>query len=93
MIAQAGPSWQHVIDGQGLSVSLTGMLIVFLSLVIISTFIALLPRLLSVVARVFPEKEERPPAKPEATEERVIAAIGFILHQRLLASRQAKGNA
>lgn len=93
MIAQAGPSWQRVIDGNGLSLSITGMLIVFLSLVIITTFIALLPKVLVVVAKYFPEKDHHAAPQTAETEDRVIAAIGYILHERLLAGRQGKDNA
>ena len=81
-------SWQRVIDGNGLNVSITGMLIVFCSLAIISIFIALLPRLLALVARRFPEKEEAA-ARAAEPDERAIAAIGYVLHQRLLARRQS----
>ena len=89
MIAQAGPNWQYVIDGNGLSVTVTGMLIVFFALIIISVFIALLPRVLTVVARFFPEKEEgvARAAEPDA---RVIAALGYVLHQRMRARQKER---
>ena len=84
----AAANWQRVIDGNGLSVSITGMLIVFCSLAIISIFIFLLPKTLVLVAKFFPEKEEAA-ARPTGPDDRAVAAIGYVLHQRLLARRQS----
>ena len=48
-------SVQNIEDGQGLGIALTGMIIVFSVLTLISAFIVLLPKILAVVAKKFPE--------------------------------------
>jgi len=77
-------SWQNVIDGNGIAISIVGMAIVFLSLSLISAFIALLPKVLQALEGYLPperETHEAAPAQPQQEDE-VLAAIGFVLHQR-----------
>ena len=69
----------NVIEGEGVPVSVTGMLIVFSSLALISLSIAALPGILKLVAGLLPEEGE---GKAVAVDERVVAAIGYILQQR-----------
>lgn len=89
---------------QGVSIAIAGLTIVFLALLLISLFIAWLPRMLEHVARVWPEVEERHSAEvsgeiyPESLvpeDGASLAAIGFVLHtefQRQLAvERASKG--
>lgn len=82
-------SFQNVIDAGGIGLSLTGMTIVFVSLVLVSLFIFSLPRLLPLVNRILPEVESHhgapipSSATPQTTkgvEEEVVAAIGFAMH-------------
>jgi Na+-transporting methylmalonyl-CoA/oxaloacetate decarboxylase gamma subunit len=86
---------------EGVSIAIAGLTIVFLALLLISLFIASLPRVLKFVAQIWPEVEERHSAEasgevyPESLvpEDGVsLAAIGFVLHvelQKQLAAEQA----
>jgi len=75
-------------QGDGAAIAVTGMLIVFVALTLITVFIASLPRILESVAQVLPESEHRH-ARPDHSEsllpenEAVLAAIGFVLHTEL----------
>jgi Na+-transporting methylmalonyl-CoA/oxaloacetate decarboxylase gamma subunit len=74
-------SWQNVLDGNGLWVTVTGMAIVFLGLIIISAFIAILPRALAYVDS-FKKKTkevEEEPKKNKNIDEDILAAIGYIV--------------
>lgn len=76
--------FQNVIDGNGFAIAITGMLIVFAALAIISLFIALLPRVLKVLAVVFPEEHHHGAVsskKPTRDDDALLAAIGFALHK------------
>ena len=48
-------SYQNIIDGQGFSLAVAGMTIVFVALIAVSLLITLLPRILRVVNRYYPE--------------------------------------
>jgi Na+-transporting methylmalonyl-CoA/oxaloacetate decarboxylase gamma subunit len=88
-------SGQNIIDSQGVSIAVTGMLIVFSTLIIISLFIAVLPRILEILKGILPSETAHhaaAPAKASAVtaageEEAVAVAVGFALHTR----RQADG--
>ncbi len=78
---------QNIVDGQAVPISITGMVIVFCVLTLLSLFIASMPRILQVVGRIFPEKvaHTKKVAQPSATESRdeeAIAAIALVLHHR-----------
>ena len=76
-------SYQNVIDGQGISIAITGMLIVFTALVLISLFITVLPRIVSALNRRYPPAPELSSITPTlSTDPAVGAAIGFALHLR-----------
>ena len=76
-------SFQNIIDGHGFSIAITGMLIVFAALVLISLFIAALPKVLEAVSGVFPEKVDSHVQRASGSiDPSVVAAIGFALHQR-----------
>ena len=71
--------------GDGLAIAAAGLVIVFFALILISLFIAALPRVLGMVNRVWPEVIEghHEVAHPEsqiADDVDVLAAIGFVLH-------------
>jgi len=70
--------WERVLSSEpnGLAVSIAGMCIVFVSLVLISAFIASLPRVLELLSRVFPDSETR----TEADHDRVAVAIATALY-------------
>lgn len=70
---------QNILDAQGFTVAITGMLIVFAALTIISIFISLLPRLVVLLANVFPEGHHHA-VQGKATkkdDDKLLAAIGF----------------
>jgi Na+-transporting methylmalonyl-CoA/oxaloacetate decarboxylase gamma subunit len=83
-------SWQNVLDGQGFAITLIGMVIVFSGLLLISLFIAQLPRLLDFFDRLT-TRTARPEAPSEAVAERVtvpqgeelLAAISLVVHMEL----------
>ncbi len=74
---------QNILDGQGFTIAITGMLIVFAALAIISLFIAALPKLLIVLETPFPvEHHHAPPAGKSAKDDTaLLAAIGFGLYK------------
>ncbi len=82
---------------RGAVIAIAGLLIVFAALLLISLFIAVLPKLLEQVARVWPEVEshhgsEARAAEPDVEQAAVLAAIGFVLHtelQKQLAAERA----
>lgn len=64
---------QRIDDGQGLPIALAGMIIVFTALLLISLFITLLPRILAMVARRFPETVHHAPHRIETPREDLAA--------------------
>ena len=80
-------SAQNIVDGQAVPISITGMIIVFCVLTLLSLFIAALPRILQLVSRIFPEKvahtaKVSQPSANESRDEEAIAAIALVLHRR-----------
>ena len=81
---------QTVPVSEGIGIAVTGMLIVFTALMLIATFIAVLPRLLERIGQVFPPGTEAARGSsssgdfpvPEPDEDELLAAIGFVLHSR-----------
>jgi Na+-transporting methylmalonyl-CoA/oxaloacetate decarboxylase gamma subunit len=87
MILAAVFDASRMFEGEGIAIAATGLLIVFAALILITLFIAALPRILEAVAKVLPEVPDRH-AAPDASEsllpdEAVLAAIGFVLHHEL----------
>lgn len=76
-----------LITGKGIAIAGTGLLIVFAALILITLFIAALPRILETVATVLPEVPDRhaPQDSSESLlpDEAILAAIGFVLHSEL----------
>ena len=81
-----------MIDAQtltrGFSIAITGLVIVFAVLILISLFIAALPRVLAIVAKVLPEIEHghsdaSHSERSDGHDDAVLAAIGFVLHTEL----------
>ena len=73
---------------RGLAIAITGMLIVACALLLICLFIWTLPKVLASVATIWPEAAEPHTGKthPDSLvldDDSVLAAIGFVLHQRL----------
>ena len=73
------------ITTRGVAIAISGLVIVFVALILISVFIASLPRILEIVARFWPEVDEphaveSHPESLVADDGHVLAAIGFVLH-------------
>jgi Na+-transporting methylmalonyl-CoA/oxaloacetate decarboxylase gamma subunit len=85
---------------EGISIAAAGIVIVFSALLLISLFIASLPRMLRVLSHVWPEAsdghhEVGHPENQVSDDSDVLAAIGFVLHtefQRQLATEAADAN-
>ncbi len=79
---------QNIIDGQGINIAITGMVIVFFALSIISIFIAALPKILKWVAVYWPETDEHAvigsalPATTRVVSDELVVAIAMTLHRR-----------
>lgn len=76
------------IGPRGYAIAISGLLIVFTALVLISLFIASLPRILEYLAKYFPEVDEshvrQPPSDGDVADDgAVLAAIGYVLHTEL----------
>ncbi len=87
----------NVISGDALSISLTGMAIVFCGLLLISLFIRLLPVVLELISRVFPdkdkiatlqEKKERKIAEQQEEEDKDLASVIGLVMQMEAANLQ-----
>ena len=82
-------SFQNVIDGNGITITVLGMLIVFAGLAFISVFINYLPGILVIFDRLFSKKsgkkEIKKTKKIEKTEESDVIAslIGLVIHMEL----------
>jgi Na+-transporting methylmalonyl-CoA/oxaloacetate decarboxylase gamma subunit len=83
-------SWQNVLDGHGLAITLVGMSIVFAGLVFISLFIAQLPRMLILFDRMT-TRAPRPMVAKGTTAgtvevprgDELMAAISLVVHMEL----------
>ncbi|MDX9710079.1 MAG: OadG family protein [Trichloromonas sp.] len=83
-------SWQNVLDGHGFAITLIGMAIVFSGLLLISLFIAQLPRMLDLFDRLTarsarPAATSAPGAETAAGPqgEELMAAISLVVHMEL----------
>lgn len=71
---------QNIVAGQGVPIAIAGMTIVFVALGIISSFIAVLPRLLGWVAVLVPEAKLPPPAPKRENGTALAAAAAAAYH-------------
>ena len=89
MLAQTGSLYRS------LAIALAGLTIVFTALILISIFIASLPRILNLVSKVWPESDgphqESSQSERGLPDEAGLAAIGFVLHTEV--QRQMRGAA
>jgi len=83
---------QNIINSDGISLAITGMVIVFIALSIISTFIALMPKLLPFLDSILPEEHSHhgPTKKAVKDDGEVLAAIGYALF-KLKSKKGQKG--
>ena len=87
--------FQAITEGKGVSIAITGMLIVFFALAIISLFIRLLPVILGILEPILPrlESHAQPPTPAErlpADKQRMVAAIGYVLRMEIEKASQKK---
>lgn len=79
-------SWHNVLEGHGIGISITGMLIVFSGLSLISLFIVALPRVLdrsnrkAAAASVAKAKAD---AETPATDEDLLTVLSAVVHMEL----------
>jgi len=81
ILSGLGHGWHNVINANGITITIVGMLLVFISLAIISIIIGSTPYLLKVVERYFPEQEEefKKSGVKTVSETEVVAAISAAL--------------
>jgi Na+-transporting methylmalonyl-CoA/oxaloacetate decarboxylase gamma subunit len=94
LVDAANRGWQNLVDNDGLTIAVSGMVVVFAALAIISGFIWLLPRALELLAKVAPEREEthlspKPAVAASSEDASIAAAIGFAMY---LDKQEAKAN-
>ena len=81
--------FQNVIDADGIGIAVMGMLIVFVALILVSLFIAALPKVLDALSDYLPAEHAYHGGHAAVggddrdDEEPIIAALGFVLHQEL----------
>ena len=80
--------WANVSEGNAVAISITGMLIVFTALTLITVFIAALPKILTAIEPYLPAMEDHHHAPTTAEslptdEEKIVAAIGHVLHTEM----------
>ena len=88
ILSELGHGWHNVMNANGLTITLIGMLLVFFSLSIISIIIASMPHLLKIVERYFPEQEEefKKNSVKAVSETEVVAAISAALCHNMKSS-------
>ncbi|CCO22415.1 OadG family protein [Maridesulfovibrio hydrothermalis] len=84
-------SWDNVVAGNGVAISLSGMSIVFVALLLVSVYIALLPKLAAFCNKIIPPAAHHhgpvasaptPPASSAgASEAEIVAAAVAYLHK------------
>jgi oxaloacetate decarboxylase gamma subunit len=86
---------ENITANNGIGIALTGMTIVFIALVLISGYIALLPKVLKKLSRFFPE-DELPVARSEdpdfAEELRMAVVVAAALKKRRDIVQQLAGS-
>jgi Na+-transporting methylmalonyl-CoA/oxaloacetate decarboxylase gamma subunit len=95
MIFAESSGFQAISEGQGVTIAVTGMLIVFFALAFISLFLRLLPVVLGWMEPILPrlESHAQPPTPAErlpAENERLVAAIGYVLRMEMEKAAQSK---
>ena len=81
LFSNFSPSWQNVVNAYGIKITISGIILVFFCLALISVIIGLNPYLLKIVNRFFPEDEESLSGKKDKiiSETEVVAAISVAL--------------
>jgi len=76
--------FENIFAADGVSIAVTGMLIVFAALALIAIVIALIPKLLPLLEKVFPEEHHHSATSTSLPDdhEKVLAAIAHALFHR-----------
>lgn len=81
--------FQNIVEANGLGIAATGMVIVFVVLVLISGFIASLPKIMGFLEEIMPapadhhgEASAASHVSDSTSQEEIVAAIGAALHAR-----------
>ncbi|WP_319762056.1 OadG family protein [Maridesulfovibrio sp.] len=83
-------SWDNVVSGNGVALSVTGMSIVFLALILVSCYIALLPKIAALFNKILPPAAHHsgpvanapaPDMKTGPSEAEIVAAAVAYLHK------------
>ena len=84
MLGELTFSFQNILDNDGVGVALTGLLIVFTSLALITSAIAAMPKVLAALEGFLPPEHEHhaAPAARASNDEAIAVAIGFALHTK-----------
>ena len=91
MVSNLGHNWQNVVNANGLTITLIGMLIVYFALTFITLVIGSTPHFLKLVNRYIPEQEGDPYAKSNGkngSEAEVVAAIGTALSYSMQSAKK-----
>jgi Na+-transporting methylmalonyl-CoA/oxaloacetate decarboxylase gamma subunit len=78
-------SVKNIADGQGVGISITGMLIVFVALTVLAIFITILPHVLRKLEPYLPTVDEMhalPDREAPAANEQLAVAIGYALFKQ-----------
>lgn len=79
-------SLDNIADANGYSIAMSGLLIVFFALVVVTSFISILPWVLAHLATVWPEAVVAPDATASTAtaenDDALVAAIGYMVHAR-----------
>ncbi|TIH19365.1 hypothetical protein D0S45_04075 [Marinifilum sp. JC120] len=83
-------SWDNVVAGNGVALSITGMCIVFTALLLVSVYIALLPKLAAFLNKIIPPSAHHsgpvanapaPQVQTGPSEAEIVAAAVAYLHK------------
>lgn len=79
---------QNIVDGQGIEITVLGMVIVFSGLILVSLFIGLLPQTLVWYDQLRGADKKTAGAKPVATQEssikdEIAAVVALVVHSEL----------
>lgn len=84
--------FENIVNANGVTIAIMGMLIVFAALAVIAIFISLLPKLLPLLEKVLPVQHHHAapaPSQPSDHEE-VLAAIAYALFRKQAETLPAK---
>jgi oxaloacetate decarboxylase gamma subunit len=77
-------NFENIAANNGFDIALTGIVIVFVALTLISIFIALLPKILNALAFALPPEDTSspPPRSAGSSGDEIAVAVGYAMHKR-----------